>query len=272
MNDMLYTRSSFTARYPLDEADVCFLGIPFDSTALAEGNQRFGPVTVRQALKTKVSYVPDKKKNPLKDLKISDIGDIEWVPGCFDKTSERIKDTVCDILDENSDIFFVFIGGEHSITLPIVQELEPSTVVQMDAHLDMAKDYQGNKFSHNTWASNVSEDDTEVIRVGCRSYTEDQETGKSYMDEDGVKKDIREAKGPIYLTVDMDVFDPSFAPDVGFPEEDGMSPREVFSLIDVVFEKEVVGMDLCEVASKRLNNRTAHLAAKTILHSLSNLC
>ncbi len=271
MDDMLYTRSSFTTGYSLDEADVCFLGIPFDSTALAEGNQRFGPVTVREALKTRISYIPEKKSNPFGDLKISDIGDIDWVPGSFDRTSERVKDTLEDVQDRNSDLFFVFIGGEHSVTLPVVQELKPRTVVQMDAHLDMAEDYQGNRFAHNTWASGLFDMDIELIQVGCRSYTEDQDVGKDYNDLDRIKKQIKKADGPFYLSVDMDVFDPSFAPHVGFPEENGLSPVEVFEIIDEVFKGEVVGMDVCEITSKKLNNRTAHLAAKTILRSLSNL-
>ncbi|MFP4116952.1 MAG: arginase family protein [Candidatus Aenigmatarchaeota archaeon] len=267
---MLYARNSFTTNYDLDEADVCFLGVSFDSTALAEGNQRFGPTLVREALKTKISYVPQKGNNPLKELKICDLGDLDWVPGSFEETSKRLKDTIKSIFEENEEVFPVFLGGEHLVSLPIVEELKPKTVVQLDAHLDRAEEYQGNEYAHNTWVSKV--EDVDFVQVGCRSYTEDQDDGEDYMDLEKAKEKIRKAGEPVYLTVDMDVFDPRYAPDVGFPEENGLSPDQVFEILDEVFEKKVVGMDVCEVASKELNNRTAHLAAKTILRALSNLC
>ena len=267
---MLYVRESFSTSYDLEEADVCFLGVPFDSTALAEGNQRFGPVLIREALKTKISYVPQKGKNPFRELKICDLGDLDWVPGSYGITSERLKDTVDSIFQTNGDVFPVFLGGEHLISLPVIEQLEPKTVVQLDAHLDRADEYQGNEYAHNTWTSKLG--DTDFIRVGCRSYTEEQETQKNYMDIEEGKAEIENAEEPVYLTVDMDVFDPRYAPHVGFPEENGLSPEEVFELIDTVFEREVVGMDVCEVASKELNNRTAHLAARTVLRALTNLC
>ncbi len=267
---MLYVRNSFTNSYDLEESDVCFLGVPFDSTALAEGNQRFGPTLIREALKAKISYVPQKGRNPFKELKNCDLGNLDWVPGSYDLTAERLRDTVESIYQKNEDVFPVFLGGEHLISLPIVEKLEPRTVVQLDAHLDRAEEYQGNEHAHNTWSSKL--EGTDFIRAGCRSYTEDQDSGEDFMDVQKKLREVENAEEPIYLTVDMDVFDPRYAPDVGFPEENGLSPREVFELIDAAFEKEVVGMDVCEVASKELNNRTAHLAAKTVLRSLSNLC
>ncbi len=267
---MLYVRDSFTSNYSLGEAEVCFLGVPFDSTALAEGNQRFGPTLIREALKTKISYMPQRGKNPFKELKISDLGDLDWVPGSYELTAERLKDTIESIFQTNEDVFPVFMGGEHLISLPIIEQLGPKTVVQLDAHLDRAENYQGNAYAHNTWSSKLGGMD--IVRVGCRSYTEDQESGEDFMNIEEKLKEIESVREPVYLTVDMDAFDPRYAPHVGFPEESGLEPGEVFQVVDKTFDKEVVGMDFCEVASKELNNRTAHLAAKTVLHSLSNLC
>ncbi|MFP4633377.1 MAG: arginase family protein [Candidatus Aenigmatarchaeota archaeon] len=268
MSGILYLKGSFTTMYPLEEADVCFVGIPFDSTALAEGNQRFGPVTVREALKTSQGNVPEKNTNPLKELKVAELGDLEWVPGDFKETAERIKDTVDEIQERNEEIFPVFLGGEHTISLPLIKAMGPKMVVQLDAHADLEEDYQGNKYAHDTWAYHLLEKtDVELVQVGVRSFAEDKRELVRSM-----KKPLKNAEGLVYLTVDMDVFDPRYAPDVGYPEENGMEPREVFEIIDEVFEKEVVGMDVCEVASKELNNRTSVLASKTILRALSNLC
>lgn len=268
MSEILYLRESFTTTYDLKEADVCFLDIPFDSTALAEGNQRFGPVTVREALKTSQGYIQDKDVNLLKELKIADLGNVEWVPGDFKETSERIKDSVEEILEKNGEVFPVFLGGEHTVSLPLIEAMEPETVIQLDAHADLEEEYQGNEYAHNTWAHHAREKlGIELIQLGRRSFSEDcKEVVKQ------IKTDLDSVEGAVYLTVDMDVFDPKYVPDVGYPEEDGMKPREVFEVIDKVFENEVVGMDLCEIASKELNNRTSVLAAKTILRTLANLC
>lgn len=271
MGKMLYTRNSFTSTHELGEADVCFLGIPFDSTALAEGNQRFGPVLIRQALKTKISYLPEKGKNPLKVLKINDMGDLSWVPGSYEKSKERIKDTIQSAKNTNRNLFFVFLGGEHSITLPVVEELEPKTVIQLDAHLDEAKEYQGNEFAHNTWAHQAKKSGMEFIQIGCRSYTQNQSNKNDYLDIQKKIEKIKEAEEPLYLTIDLDFFDPAYAPDVGFPEENGLTPDQAFKIIDAVFKKDVIGMDVCELTSKELNNRTSHLSAKIILRALANL-
>lgn len=267
MSGLLYARDSFTVTYPLEEADVCFLGVPFDSTARAEGNQRFGPTTIRHALKTAESYVPEKDVNPFEKLKVADAGDLDWVPGSFEKTSSRLKDTVDSIQDRNGSAFKVFLCGDHSMTYPIVEKLRPGTVVQMDAHADLYDDQGGSKHAHNTWAKRLNENtDTEIVRAGVRSHGKDQRE-----QAENIQNLLKGLEEPLYLTLDMDVFDPAYAPHTGYPEENGLSPQEAFEKIDKVFENEVVGMDVCEIASKKLNNRTSVLAAKAVLRALSNL-
>ena len=268
MSEIFYLNNSFTTNYPLEEADVCFVGIPFDSTALAEGNQRFGPVTIRQALKTSQGNVPETGVNPLKELKIADLGDLEWVPGDFGETSDRIKETVEEILEVNKDVFPVFLGGEHTVSLPLIESLDPKTVVQMDAHADLEGEYQGNRYAHDTWAYHLTQKtDVELVQIGVRSFSEANEERVNE-----IRNEVEDLEGPVYISVDMDIFDPRYAPDVGYPEENGMEPEEVFEIIDKIFQNDVSGMDVCEIASKELNNRTSVLASKVILRSLSNLC
>ncbi|MFB6215771.1 MAG: arginase family protein [Candidatus Aenigmatarchaeota archaeon] len=267
MSDMLYTRRSFTNTYPIEKSDVCFLGVPFDSTAYAEGNQRFGPVTVRHALKVAESYVPEKDVDPFEKLKVADVGDLDWVPGSFEETASRLKDTIDSIERKNGNALKLFLCGDHSMTYPIVEELEPKTVVQMDAHADLYENQEGNKKAHNTWAKRVEENmETEIVQIGVRSYAEGQKE-----DVENIGASLENLKEPVYLTLDMDVFDPSYAPHTGYPEENGLSPGDVFEKIDTVFQNDVIGMDVCEISSKTLNNRTSVLAAKSILRALSNL-
>ncbi len=262
--DMLYASKSFVPEHPLKEADVCFLGLPFDSTASSLGNQRFGPALVRQALKNTISYLPEKKKNPFRELKICDLGDVDVVFGDYRETARRIKDTVNSMMRANSGVFPVFIGGEHLVTLPVAEALKPRTIVQLDAHRDLVK----GGHAHNTWAYHAANQGFELVQLGARSWDESEE--KLYR-KYSVGKDLKELKGPVYLTIDMDVFDPAYAPETGFREPGGLTPREVFGLIDRIFGKKVVGMDIVELSASGFNGPTPSLAARTILQALGNL-
>lgn len=268
MDELLFTTKSFVPEFPLKESDVCFLGVPFDSTSTAVGNQRFGPVLVRQSLKNIISYLPEKKKNPLKDLKICDLGDLDVVFGDFEETSHRIKETVNSIQEKNKDVFLLTVGGEHLITLPVVEALKPKTIVHLDAHRDLvSKDPE--KFAHNSWAYFASNQGFNIVQLGVRSWQQIEEKNKEKFN---IKDSLEKTKGPIYLSIDMDVFDPIYAPDTGFKEPNGLKPKEVFEMIDNTFKAgKVIGADIVEISSNKFNNQTSELAARTILRILSNL-
>jgi agmatinase len=267
MTDLLYASRSFVPEYPLKEADVCFLGIPFDSTASSVGNQRFGPTLVRQALKNIITYLPDKKKNPFREKKICDLGDVDVVFGDYEETARRIKDTVRSIGSANPKVFPVFIGGEHLATLPIVEALKPRTIVQLDAHRDLVGGDR-EKYAHNTWAFFAANKGFNLVQLGVRCWQEEEEKNEKKFK---ISKNIDDVEEPVYLTIDMDVFDPRYAPDTGFQEPGGLPPKDVFNIIDQVFKHKVVGMDVMEIASDRFNNPTSSLAARVILRALGNL-
>ncbi len=267
MTELLYASKSFVPEYPLEEADVCFLGVPFDSTAGAVSNQRFGPLLIRQSLKNIITYLPERRKNPFRELKICDLGDLDVVFGDYEETAFRLKDTIKSILRINKKVFPVFMGGEHLMTLPIIESLKPKTVVQLDAHRDLVK-REKEKYAHNTWAYYASNEGFNLVQIGARSWDEQEERHfKKFL----VKEDLKKIKEPVYLTIDMDVFDPSYAAETGFHEPGGLSPSEVFRIIDRIFKKKVIGMDIMELSSKILNTPTSSLAARTILRALSNL-
>jgi len=267
---MLYTSKSFTPNHSLEEADVVFLGIPFDSTAYSEGNQRYGPITIKQALKHRTSYQPGLDKNPLKNLKIHDAGEIDIVPGDYKETEKRIKETIEEIKEINENALILSIGGEHLISLAIAKSLELNSLIQLDAHKDLDKDLNGNKYTHNTWVRRLKEEKPEIKiqQIGARQHSEQ---GKNREKEKKDMEKIQNIKEPAYLTIDLDILDPSYAPGVAYPEPQGKTPSQVDELLEAAFEKEIIGMDICEVASKELNNRTSYLASWLILRALSRI-
>lgn len=250
---MIYLRSSFPGyNFPPEDADVIVIGVPFDSTSLNPGS-RHGPVAIREALKCIEGFDQDLNLDVFERLKISDVGDIEVVPGSYELTSIRVEETIDSVREKNPDAFLLFLGGEHLISLPIIRTLKPETVMDFDAHADFRKEYLGNRFTNSTWASNVI-GSFNLLQRGVRSFSEEEKTMIGKLGE-GIR-------GSTYLTVDMDVFDPSIAPETGLPEQGGWTFEEFRgNLRDV---KNLIAADVVEFSPSGFNSPTAFLAANVI--------
>lgn len=251
---MLYIKNSFlNYNYPIEEADICIIGIPFDSTSINPGSRK-GPVAIREALKIIEGYDNELKFDVFEKLKICDLGDIEIVPGSYELTAERIKDSVNFVKEKNPNSFLMFFGGEHLISLPIIEELKPNTVLDFDAHADLRKEFLGNEFSHTAWASHIFKR-FNLVQKGVRSFCGEE---LPYI------KKIQKNKisGKIYLTVDIDVFDPSIAPETGLPEPDGWQFSEFCK--NLKNARNLIGADIVEVSPQSFNSKTAILAANVV--------
>lgn len=251
---MLYLRKTFTYEYPLEEADVVLIGIPWDFSQTGFPT-RYAPLFIREALKNVVGYDPETKTNVFEKFKFCDLGDIEVVPGNWKLTEERIKDTVKYVFERNPTVLPIFLGGDHLITLGILNSLKPRklTVVDFDAHRDLAKEFLGEKFSHFTWAYHALKD-FEIVQIGCRSWSKEEVSKR-------VKKDIKSIKNPVYLTIDLDVLETN---DVGTPEPGGMSFGELTKLLKNVCRHKLIGMDIVESAATKINSPSSIIAANLI--------
>ncbi len=257
---MIYVKNSFLSyNYPLDEADICIMGVPFDYTSLNPGS-RHGPVAIREALKLIEGYHHELNFDVFEKLKICDLGDIEVVPGSYELTAERIKETIREVKEKNPEVFFLFLGGEHLISLPIIETLNPDTILDFDAHTDLRRDYLGNEFSHATWASHVVEG-FNLVQMGVRSFSKEEENLMKKIEKNKIS-------GKTYLTVDIDVFDPSVAPETGLPEPDGWDfsdfKNNLKELENELENGRLIGADVVEVSPHGFNSQTAVLAANVV--------
>ncbi|NIO20453.1 MAG: hypothetical protein GTN76_06855 [Candidatus Aenigmarchaeota archaeon] len=251
---MLYLKRTFNYEYPIEEADVVLVGIPWDFSQTGSPT-RYGPLFIREALRNLVGYDPETKTNPFEAFKFCDLGDIEVVPGNWKLTEERIKDTIKSIFEANPKVFPVFLGGDHLITLGILNSLRPRklTVVDLDAHMDLAKEFLGEPYSHFTWAYHAMKK-FEIRQIGCHSWTKEEDSKR-------VKKDLKNIENPIYLTIDLDVL---LAMDVGTPEPGGMNFEEVTKVLKEVCRHKLIGMDIVESAATKINSPSAIIAANLI--------
>ncbi|MBQ2637125.1 MAG: agmatinase [Methanobrevibacter sp.] len=266
----------------IKENSFAIIGVPFDSTTSYHSGSRLGPIVVREA-----SFGFEKYNTIFnKDLTTAfyDFGDVNVVPGNCEATCKIVEDTVSELLDLN--VKPLIIGGEHSASIGAVNALTEKygklTVIHLDAHRDLAFKFVGEKYSHATVMRRVHELGADLVQIGIRSASQDEEEFvkstyniqtfkgrdvKKHMD--AVEYYLVNIEGPIYISIDMDVFDPAIAPSVGNPTPDGLHISHLETILETLCHKNIVGLDVVETACDKLGDTTAVVAAKIIYDFLT---
>ncbi len=262
------------------ESDYVIFGVPYDKTSSFRYGARKAPFEIRQASWNFESFHIDTKTD-LTKIKVHDYGDVDVSDMESAEMVRLVEDFTIKIIKENK--IPIAIGGEHSITSGIISALSKNycnlNVVFLDAHLDFRDSYEGNKFNHACSLRRVADvvGIENVANLGIRSAErEEYESAlekKLYFVESqtirskGVSAVINEIKkrlsNNLYLSLDFDVIDPSFAPAVSTPEPFGLTPYEVLELIRHLASR-IVGFDIVEVCPPYDNGETSLLAAKMI--------
>ena len=258
------------------------IGVPFDSTTSYHSGSRLGPIVVREASFGFEKFNTIFNKNLTATF--YDFGDVNVIPGNCQKTCGIVEDTVNEILDLG--LKPIIIGGEHSASIGAIKALvdkhEKLTVVHLDAHRDLAFEFIEEKYSHATVMRRAHEMGVNLVQIGIRSSSEDEEefvkstyniqTFKNrdvHKHMDALEYYITNINGPIYISIDMDVADPSLAPSVGNPTPGGLFISEIENILETLSRKNIVGLDVVETASDKLGDTTAVIAAKIIYDFLT---
>jgi agmatinase len=263
------------------------IGVPFDSTSSYGPGSRFGPTTVREASYSFEKYNITFKSNL--DTIFYDFGNINVIYGNCKETIKILEDTISNLVEH--DIKPITIGGEHSVSLAPIKalskkyDIEDITIIHLDAHMDIIDEYQGEKCSHATIMKRVHDlKPKEIIEIGIRSASlEEKEfvdraenvtifTAKNTKEKfENIEDKINQINEdePVYLSVDMDVLDPLYAPEVGNPIPNGISPEIIENILKILANKNIIGFDLVEVATSKLGDPTAVTGSKIIYDFLS---
>jgi len=266
-----------------EEAEYVILGVPFDVTSTYRSGARFAPLAIREASLNIETYSFRTSMN-VEDLKIHDLGDLH-IAGEVDETLKRLGLVTKDLL--NAKKMPVVIGGEHTISLGVMRSVgENVALVSFDAHLDLRNEYLGLTTSHTTFMRRIKEqiNPQKILEIGTRAVCKEElnYAKKSNIEfltvqqikRDGVEKTTKKIDmfladcEKIYLTIDMDVLDPAFAPAVQNPEPDGLDTHMFQDLVCKVCDHRIVAFDLVEVAPHYGKGVTAIQAAKTIFEVL----
>ncbi|PIY91308.1 agmatinase [Candidatus Micrarchaeota archaeon CG_4_10_14_0_8_um_filter_60_7] len=220
------------------------LPVPFDSTASFGTGQRNGPHALINASRYIEFYDEELGFKPC-DAGIFTTEELEPCRGDAKETVRRVKYEVGRIAADNK--FPIVFGGDHLVSLGAVQALKPDSILVIDAHPDDYDEFEGSKYDHATWAKRASEVAKTVVVVGCRSIRAPGTKNIFGSNFDG-KKVLSLLKGRVYVSVDLDGFDPSIMPAVGTAEPNGLTWKQGLSLLEKVFAKNnVVGFDLVEL-------------------------
>jgi len=250
-------------------------GILFDGTSSFRTGSRWAPEAIRKASHSYEPYDFDCDSD-LSEQLVHDMGDSEY--GNLNEMVVDLEKTTSRLVDDEK--VPVTLGGEHSVTFPCIKalarEMELVAVI-FDAHLDFKEEYLGNELGHASVARNISHLGIPLIQVGIRSgardeYTHALGTSVIYTMEqvrrEGIKEILRDIESKtkgraIYLSIDMDAIDPSFAPGVGNPEPYGLTPLELRTAIRRL-APHVSGFDLVEITPDYDMGMSALVGAKLV--------
>ncbi len=270
--------------YSLSAYVIC--GVLFDGTSSFRTGSRWGPEAIRKGSYNFESYDYDFNCD-LENVPVYDMGDVEF--GNVDDMIAEVQPTISRIIKDGK--VPIILGGEHSVTLPCIKALAQHKnviAVVFDAHLDLKESYLGNKYGHASVSRNIIESAIPLIQIGVRSGTQDE---YRYADErstfftmeqlrrDGLENVLNEVlrligTNSIYLSIDVDVLDPAYAPGVGNPEPYGLTPLDLRVAIRRLAPS-VSGFDLVEIAPDYDMGLSAIVGAKIVrdfLAAHSNEC
>jgi len=250
--------------------DVALLGIPYDGGSSYRPGARLGPRAVREQSSLIRPWHPVLKVAPFERLRVADCGDVDVVPISIERTHAAIERRVAEVVGQGA--VPVSVGGDHSVTLPVLRALAgrhgPLSLVHFDAHPDTWDEYFGSKLFHGTPFRRAVEeglvDPRRMIQVGIRGplYAEDD---FAFHDRHGIEvirvEEVKEQGagrigerfgrlrgGPVYCSFDIDAIDPAYAPATGTPEVGGLTSWEALCLVRALAGLALVGADIVEVA------------------------
>ncbi len=280
--------------------DVAIVGVPFDDRVSYRPGARFGPRAIRQATSTSGGYSLALDIEPFRFLDVVDAGDVDIVPAWPERGHAVAFRRILDVL--SSGAVPVILGGDHSITWPVVsavaQSVAPRRVgmIHFDAHADTADDESGVRAGHGTPMRRLIESGAlageALVQVGLRGYwpppatfewmraqgmrwhlmREIEERGIDAVVDDAIREVLEHADA-IYVSVDIDVVDPGMAPGTGTPEPGGLLPRELLRAVRrIAASVELVGMDVMEVSPPYDHAEvTAMVAHRCVLETISGM-
>jgi agmatinase len=258
------------------ESVATLFGIPFDSTHSYKPGCRFGPDVIRDSFNNIEIFLPEFGVD-LEQVNIKDLGNLQHTV-VAQNMIDMVRKTTTELKDTSNQL--ILLGGEHSLTYGSYMSYPKDTgYVVFDAHYDLRDEFADTKLSHAAYLRRIVEErgPENIIHVGARAFVKEE---LAFLTENNIKtisdSEIRNGNGPkllekltdnfenLYVSVDLDVLDPAFAPGVGNPEAIGITSRELHDMLVSLKNKKIKAADVVELNPMFDNGSTASLAARLI--------
>ena len=256
---------------------IGLFGVPYDGTTSFRPGTRFGPAAIREVSQGLETYCPQLEMD-LEDLAFADLGAVDIPFGAPEPVVEAVQQATGTVLDLG--LKPLMLGGEHSISsgaVAAVAEQHPDLVlVQLDAHADLREEWLGARHSHACAMRRCLEvlPSGDLLQLAIRSGTRDefqelQSSGRRITDAAALQQALKPLKGkPIYLTVDLDWFDPALLPGTGTPEPGGFLWRDFAAVVEVLREHRLIAADVVELAPQLDTSGVSSVLAAKVTRSL----
>ena len=279
----------------VESAQVKILGVPFDAGVSYRPGARFGPQAVRGASRLLRPYNPALDLEPFARVQVADAGDLAVNPFDIEEAIAAVEEGARRLVADGARL--VTIGGDHTIALPLLRVAaeragRPVALLHFDAHLDTWDTYFGAAYTHGTPFRRASEEGLLDPEGLCHVGTRGPLYSRQDLDDDAafgfavvtsadvyhlgvgeVVSRLRERVGerPLYVSVDIDVLDPAYAPGTGTPEAGGMTSRELLEILRALRGLDLVGADVVEVAPAYDHAEVTAVAASHVAYELVSL-
>ena len=278
----------------VERHDVAIVGVPFDAGVTYRPGARFGPSAIRQASRLLRPYNPAQAVSPFSIAQVVDAGDVACNPFDIERGLADIESGIAHLI--GGDRRVMVLGGDHTIALAVLRAMHaqhgPVALVHFDAHLDTWDTYFDERYTHGTPFRRASEEGLIVkghsAHVGIRGslydrqdLIDDEELGFTIvhcrdidrLGIDGIVQRVQARVGdsPVYVSIDIDVLDPAFAPATGTPEAGGMTSRELLGVLRGMASLRIVGADIVEVAPAYDHAEITGVAAANLAYELVSI-
>jgi len=265
----------------IQNGSICILGIPFDKNSSFQKGPSLAPKQIRKSYFSDSSNLWSEKGLDLGSIKhLYDLGDIDFKEDIND--FNLITNSIKNVLDLGCHL--ICLGGDHSVTFPIIeayaQKYDNLNILHLDAHPDLYDSLKGNLYSHACPFARIMEKKLakRLVQAGIRTINglqreqaqkfgvevKEMKDGNNWLDE-------LEFEGPVYLSLDLDCIDPAFAPGVSHHEPGGMTTRQVIDIIHQLKGK-IIGADIVEYNPGRdINSMTSMVAAKLLKETIARI-
>ncbi|HHS48672.1 MAG TPA: agmatinase [Desulfurella acetivorans] len=268
----------YCATSSFEKANIVLVGVPYDGTSSFRPGSRFAPGAIRENSYGIESYSPYFDRD-LREKKICDVGDMPLPFGDKELVLDIVEKFSFKLIKNKKKL--LSIGGEHLISLPLVKTFSKKyknlAVVHLDAHSDLIDSYRSERLSHASVIRRISEvvGFENVYQAGIRSlnstdlnlpYRKENlclfnfEKIQNYVDEIGSK--------PVYLTIDLDVLDPSIFPGTGTPEPGGVTYKELVDCLKKLSVLNIVGCDVVELSPQYDISGVSSIVAASVIREV----